>query len=64
LEVGLIESFVVTTIESFDSIDVPKGILKLFLIGLWGGREKSLDLWDFSTGIGGSEHGSESEGGV
>ena len=63
-EVSLIESFVVTTVESLDSIDVPEGILKLLLIGHGGGREKSLNLWDFSTGIGDSEHGSESEGGV
>ena len=61
---GLIEGFVVTFIESLNSIDVPEGISHLFLIGLGSTVEKSLDFWNLSVGIGDSEHGSESEGGV
>ena len=61
---SLIEGFVVTFVESLDSIDVPDGIGLLFLISFIGGVEKSLNLWDLSYGISGSKHGSESEGGV
>ena len=57
---SLIEGFVVTLVESLDSINVPDGISLLLLIGFVGGIEDSLNFY----GIGGSKHGSESEGGV
>ena len=56
----LIEGFVVTLVESLDSVDVPDGISLLLLIGFVGGVEDSLNFY----GIGGSKHGSESEGSV